>query len=730
MAKRKHAGGATPFSVVYIHGIGNKPAPDLLKRQWDVALFGQDVGETSRLAYWADLFHPEPLRAGEKAIRAAGHDAAPFDPAAVAPYGRDAEAFARKLAARIEAENPALSTKRGKGAARVEAKLLPPFLRRALTKWITKEFVRDVAAYFYDKTTAEAMRERLRVLLVPERAPYLLIAHSMGTVIAYDVLHEMAARGAPVAHLLTIGSPLGLKEVEDHVRHPLAVPKGLASWWNAADRFDPIALDRRLSGEYAPKGFVHDVTVENPDRRSFHFWSAHSIDGYLRTAPIRERIADLLGPSARVAAGRAVISKDVVAEMADPSDRIEVLVELDDKIPGHDLDAKRRGLLRELASIVRSKKAAEIDPLRHFVAASLTGPEIDLLAANHEQLGVYRIWKNAKKRSLVESVARALQVTTGRSGYAAGGRGISWAVLDTGVRPDHPHFERHGNIKAHYDCTKPGEPPIPKKGIDKDGHGTHVCAILAGEGRGTHDAKAGMAPECALHVYKVLGDDGSGNDSWIIKALDHVATLNETSASLVIHGVNLSLGGPFDATVYGCGFTPLCKELRRLWRQGVIVCLSAGNEGQVTVETVDGEQDLNFDLSIGDPANLEDAIAVGSVHKEQPHRYGISYFSSRGPTADGRAKPDIVAPGERVISADAGFKKKDETTWYVEMSGTSMACPAISGMIASFLSVRREYIGCPDDVKRILMAHATDLGRDRYFQGAGLANLVKMLVDT
>src|SRR5262245_34756350 len=136
MAKRKRAAG-TALHIVYIHGIGNKPAPDLLKRQWDVALFGQDVGETSRLAYWADLFHPEPLRAGERAIRAAGHDASPFDPAAVAPYGREAEAFARALAERIERESPAAGGARGKSAERMEAKLLPPFLRRALTKWIT-----------------------------------------------------------------------------------------------------------------------------------------------------------------------------------------------------------------------------------------------------------------------------------------------------------------------------------------------------------------------------------------------------------------------------------------------------------------------------------------------------------------------------------------------------------------------------------------------------------------
>jgi subtilisin family serine protease len=83
-----------------------------------------------------------------------------------------------------------------------------------------------------------------------------------------------------------------------------------------------------------------------------------------------------------------------------------------------------------------------------------------------------------------------------------------------------------------------------------------------------------------------------------------------------------------------------------------------------------------------------------------------------------------------VISADAGFRKDDPKTWYVEMSGTSMACPAVSGMIAAFLSVRREFIGAPDDVKRFITKHATDLGRDRYHQGAGLANLVRMLMET
>jgi subtilisin family serine protease len=139
---------------------------------------------------------------------------------------------------------------------------------------------------------------------------------------------------------------------------------------------------------------------------------------------------------------------------------------------------------------------------------------------------------------------------------------------------------------------------------------------------------------------------------------------------------------------------------------------------------------MNMDMTIGDPANLEEAIAVGSVHKSNPHSYGVSYFSSRGPTADGRIKPDVVAPGEKIISAHFDFKSADPKTWMVEMSGTSMAAPHISGLVAAFLSARREFIGFPDRVKQIVRQHAVDIGRDRYMQGCGIPNLAQMLAAT
>src|SRR5215207_6457498 len=95
--------------------------------------------------------------------------------------------------------------------------------------------------------------------------------------------------------------------------------------------------------------------------------------------------------------------------------------------------------------------------------------------------------------------------------------------------------------------------------------------------------------------------------------------------------------------------------------------------------------------------------------------------------------PHCVAPGERILSvrSDANTNARNPTLeqLYTEMSGTSMAAPHVSGLLASFLSKRREFAGRPDDVKDILLKNCTDLGRQRQMQGAGMPNLVKMLVN-
>jgi subtilisin family serine protease len=201
----------------------------------------------------------------------------------------------------------------------------------------------------------------------------------------------------------------------------------------------------------------------------------------------------------------------------------------------------------------------------------------------------------------------------------------------------------------------------------------------------------------------------------------------------------LSLGYEFDAEWYACGQSPLCVEVDKLVRSGVVVVVAAGNTGYVTLNPKFATDVTKFtaDMTINDPGNAERAITVGSTHRDSPHTYGVSYFSSRGPTGDGRHKPDLVAPGERITSAAAGQNLQaveqtkpegfDEAAVYVEDSGTSMAAPHVSGAIAAFLSVQKEMIGRPEEVKQIFVSSAITLGRDPSFQGSGMVDLLRAL---
>jgi len=155
--------------------------------------------------------------------------------------------------------------------------------------------------------------------------------------------------------------------------------------------------------------------------------------------------------------------------------------------------------------------------------------------------------------------------------------------------------------------------------------------------------------------------------------------------------------------------------------------ISCGNSGYGTAKVEGRDTPVYMELSIADPANTEEAISVGAVHKSAPHSYGVSYFSSKGPTGDGRLKPDLVAPGEKIISCSIHFADQQQPYHYEEKSGTSMAAPHVSGAIAAFLSVHREYRGDPQAVKDVFLKSATDLGRQRNFQGAGLVDLMRAI---
>src|SRR5213596_2074281 len=164
----------------------------------------------------------------------------------------------------------------------------------------------------------------------------------------------------------------------------------------------------------------------------------------------------------------------------------------------------------------------------------------------------------------------------------------------------------------------------------------------------------------------------------------------------------MSLGYNFEPEWFACGQSPLCVEVNRLVKTGVVVVVAAGNTDYGTLKSTIGATSAGMALTINDPGNSDLAITVGSTHRDMPHVYGVSYFSSKGPTGDGRLKPDLVAPGEKILSCAAGSRRetaKEKAGFdcdYVEDSGTSMAAPHVSGAVAAFLSIRREFIGQPE----------------------------------
>ena len=418
----------------------------------------------------------------------------------------------------------------------------------------------------------------------------------------------------------------------------------------------------------------------------------------------------------------------------------------------------------------------------HYMRCLLTQDEISMLADQDAapQAGssppgrtIYRIWPDYRMQAHIDRSVTTIKADAATRSYATSGQGIVWAVIDSGIDKDHPHFAE-GTVTdpvvshLHRDFTglltadgTVTDDPAPAL-TDPVGHGTHVAGIIAGAApadqgkiliaenqpsagdlpswvkRAVEPGRtlSGMAPKARLVSLKVLNADGDTVSSAVIAALAQIREFNADGRQLLIHGLNLSIGCDWFPDEFAAGQSPLCRELDQLVGTGVVAVVSAGNGGAGGTIT-GGSSDVHGRLStITDPGNATHAITVGSTHRYQPHTYGVTYTSSKGPTLDGRLKPDLVAPGEHITSAATGaliagigpLESNDpDIARYVEDSGTSMAAPHVSGAIAAFLSVRDEYIGQPDDVKQLFMSNATSLGRHEFFQGAGLVDLMRVL---
>ena len=467
----------------------------------------------------------------------------------------------------------------------------------------------------------------------------------------------------------------------------------------------------------------------------------------------------LLDPEDRAAIGLPVGQPD------DPDPALPVVIELNLQYQ-EGLDAVTERFAAKWAAVIGTPVPEQTADL--YYCAELTVTQVKALVEDdlRNQVPatrvVYRVWPDFPVQPLIDRSGSTVKADAALRSYAAAGHGVTWAVLDSGIDQQHPHFKQYDTLSGevahlHRDFTNPDGKGDPL--TDGMGHGTHVAGIIAGglapraggvrvlqqlqdpdnpQGTTTHERKvdpallSGIAPHAKLVSLKVLDDQGRGSSMNIVRALEHIRTKINGPKLMRVHGVNLSVGYEFDPKWFACGQSPLCVAVNRLVRSGVVVVVAAGNTGYGVLSSIQRQTSVGFTMTINDPGNAELPITVGATHRDMPHTYGVSYFSSKGPTGDGRAKPDLVAPGERITScaagdALAGVGGKPREAVYVEDSGTSMAAPHVSGAIAAFLSIRQEFVGQPEQVKDVFTRSATPLGRERYFEGHGLVDLMRAI---
>ncbi len=232
------------------------------------------------------------------------------------------------------------------------------------------------------------------------------------------------------------------------------------------------------------------------------------------------------------------------------------------------------------------------------------------------------------------------------------GKGVAIAVIDTGVAP-HPDFS--GRISAFVDLVNNRKDPY-----DDRGHGTHVAGIAVGSGKASQGKYSGAAPEANLVALKVFDHEGNTNSSLIIKAIQFAV---ENKERLGIRVLNISIGAPPQMSALD---DPVVQAVEAATRSGLFVVCASGNRGPWP-DTIDTPGIAPSALTVG---------ATNDMNTPDLKDDKVSRFSGSGPTPiDKIMKPDLVAPGENIVST--GLKGD-----YVEQSGTSMATPLVSGIAA------------------------------------------------
>ncbi|TMR31070.1 peptidase [Nonomuraea zeae] len=293
--------------------------------------------------------------------------------------------------------------------------------------------------------------------------------------------------------------------------------------------------------------------------------------------------------------------------------------------------------------------------------------------------GIAKVWLDGRaKVALNESVPQVGAPQAWAAGYD--GTGVKVAVLDTGVDGTHPDLK---DRIAESTSFVPGE-----EVKDVNGHGTHVASTVAGTGAASQGANKGVAPGAELVVGKVLGDDGYGQDSWIIAGMEWAAGRAKV--------VSMSLG----SDVPDGGTDPMAQAVDNLSRQhGTLFVIAAGNSyGEGT---------------IGAPGSAASALTVGAVDKADER----AEFSSMGPLYRSYGlKPDISAPGVSINAAHSSYNT-EATGPYWRLNGTSMATPHVAGAAAILVQRHPGWTG--QQLKDALMSSAKPLPYTPFQHGTG-----------
>ena len=274
------------------------------------------------------------------------------------------------------------------------------------------------------------------------------------------------------------------------------------------------------------------------------------------------------------------------------------------------------------------------------------------------------------------------------------GRNVNVCVLDTGV---FQHVDFEDRLIEFVDFTK----GIRGACFDDSGHGTHVCGILAGSGRASGGRYQGIAPEAEIIVGKILDDTGKGNIEDLFSSLEWILC-NKNRYRIRI--VNISIGIPekSDFVENMEKRTFLRSYMEKLYEEDILVVTAAGNFGPA-----------RSSLSILGESTRTICVGCHDGNISIPHKKRCENYSGRGPSVFSLRKPDVVAPGTEIVSCS-----HKNAFGYVKKSGTSMACPIVSGL-GALLIEKYPYIHV-DELMNRLRRGTLDLGEAWTKQGYGM----------